>query len=344
MSVKRDYYEILGVSKEASADEIKKAYRKVAMQYHPDRNPGDKAAEEKFKEAAEAYEVLSDTEKKAKYDRFGHSGPQSGNPLWDDLFSAHFNKPRGPRKGPDVRVRVKLTLEEIYNGVKKKFDLGRLEQCTPCGGRGGTNPKTCTTCNGSGTVMQTIDLGFAHSVATSVCPRCNGAGETVETLCSSCNGNGITSILDSFDVTIPEGTVSGAQLMVPGKGNAMRNGLPGDLYISIVEVPHQYYTRQNADLKRTIALTYPQLILGHKMELETIDGGKIRFDIPPYTKVGDIFRLKGKGIKFANTYGNQFIIGDLLLVMDIIIPTSITEEERNLIMELKKVNEKVATN
>ena len=241
-------------------------------------------------------------------------------------------------------MNVKLTLEEIYTGVRKKFNINRREKCTPCNGHGGSNPKLCVTCRGTGTVMQKIDLGFAHTMAPVTCSSCGGHGEIVETPCVSCNGHGFTMIQDSFDVTIPEGMVSGATLVIPGKGEAMRNGTNGDLFIGVIEIPHQYYTRQAADLKRVISLTYPQLVLGHKMEFTTIDGGKIRFDIPAYTKVGDIFRLKGKGMKYANDSGNQVITGDLLLVMDIIIPTSVTEEERNLIIELKKVNEKLATN
>ena len=340
---KRDYYEILEVPKTSSQDEIKKSYRKIAMQYHPDRNPGDKAAEDKFKEAAEAYEVLSDVEKRAEYDKYGHNGSGTSH-LWDDIFNTHFNTAQTIRKGNDLRINVKLTLEEIYTGVKKKFNINRREKCTPCGGHGGSNPKPCMKCGGSGTVMQTIDLGFAHTMSPGTCPKCKGYGDLVDDPCGTCNGNGFVMTTDSFDVTIPEGMVQGARMVVPGKGDAIRNGRNGDLFIGVVEIPHQYYTRQNADLKRTLSLTYPQLILGHKMEFTTIDGGRIRFDIPAYTKVGDIFRLKGKGMKFANPSDNQVEIGDLLLVIDIIIPTSVTEEERNLIIELKKVNEKVATN
>lgn len=340
---KRDYYEILGVPKDATTDQIKKAYRKVAMQFHPDRNPGDKTAEDKFKEAAEAYEILGNVDKRLEYDKFGHGGPQA-RPIWEDLFNAHFTQNPTTRKGGDLKVNVKLTLEEIYTGVRKKFNINRREKCTPCNGHGGSNPKLCVTCRGTGTVMQKIDLGFAHTMAPVTCSSCGGHGEIVETPCVSCNGHGFTMIQDSFDVTIPEGMVSGATLVIPGKGEAMRNGTNGDLFIGVIEIPHQYYTRQAADLKRVISLTYPQLVLGHKMEFTTIDGGKIRFDIPAYTKVGDIFRLKGKGMKYANDSGNQVITGDLLLVMDIIIPTSVTEEERNLIIELKKVNEKLATN
>jgi len=344
---KRDYYEILGVPRDATTDQIKKAFKKKAMEFHPDRNPGDNTAREKFEEAKEAEEVLCDVDKRLQYDKFGHAGPKAQT-IWEDLFNAHFNTHFNntpiSRKGNDLKVNVKLTLEEIYTGVKKKFNINRREKCTSCGGHGGSNPKMCGTCGGSGTVVQTIDLGFAHTMAPGTCPKCNGYGEIIENPCGTCNGNGFVMVSDSFDVTIPEGVAHGVGLIIPGKGDAIRNGVNGDLLIGVIEIPHQYYTRQAADLKRTLALTYPQLILGHKMEFTTIDGGKIRFEIPAHTKVGDIFRLKGKGMKYVNANDNSIITGDLLLVIDIIIPTSITEEERNLIIELKKVNEKVATN
>lgn len=346
---KRDYYEILGVKKDATADEIKKAYRKVAMQFHPDRNPDDKAAEEKFKEAAEANEVLSDTEKRARYDQFGHNA-SNHNPFGDGidldaLFRNSFfgNRQRGPKRGHDIQISVELTLEEIYTGVRKNFKLFRQMTCTPCGGRGGSNPNTCTTCSGTGEIQVPFQMGPMKGTRAHPCQTCGGAGERVDNLCNTCQGHGIVLGEDEIDISIPAGVTGGMGFMIGEKGHAIRAGKTGNLVINITEIPHQIYTRQGADLKRALKLSYHQLILGDKLELDTIDGGKVSFQLPELTEVGRIFKLKGKGIKQFNDTGNAVLTGDLLLVVDIQIPTSITDEEKNLIEQIKKVHEKVAS-
>ena len=200
---KRDYYEVLDIPKDASTDEIKKAFRKKAMEYHPDRNPDNPEAKSKFEEAKEAQEVLIDANKRATYDKFGHVGPQAQRPSWEDFFNRFGNSPTS-RRGNDLKINIKLTLEEIYTGTKKNFNINRHQTCITCGGHGGTNPKQCEKCHGTGTVAQTIDLGFAHTVAPATCPKCSGIGEIVESFCISCNGKGVVSVQDSFDVTIPE--------------------------------------------------------------------------------------------------------------------------------------------
>lgn len=342
---KRDYYEILGVAKDATADQIKKAYRKIAMQYHPDRNPGDKSAEDKFKEAAEANEVLSDAEKRAKYDQFGHN-PPNHNPFGnvDDILNSFFgNRQRQPKRGHDIQVSLELTLEEIYNGVRKNFKLHRHMECSPCGGRGGSNPQTCTTCNGSGQIQVPFEMGFMRGTRAHPCQTCGGAGERVDSLCNNCKGHGIVLGEDDIDITIPAGVTGGMGFMIADKGHAIRGGKTGNLILNITEIPHKLYTRQGVDLKRNLKLSYHQLILGDKIELETIDGSKVGFQLPELTEVGRIFKLKGKGIKQFNETGTTVLTGDLLIVIDIQIPTSITSEEKNLIEEIKKVHEKVAS-
>jgi molecular chaperone DnaJ len=349
MSVKRDYYEILGCKKDATPDELKKAYRKVAMLYHPDRNPGDKAAEEYFKEAAEAYEILSDTEKRAKYDQFGHNAPNhnsfGGGIDIEELFRNAFfgNRQKGPKRGHDIQISLELTLEEINTGVRKKFNVHRQMECTPCGGRGGSNPQTCTTCNGTGQIQVPFDMGFMKGVRAQPCNTCGGAGERVDTLCNSCHGHGIVLGDDEIDITIPAGVVGGMGFLIVEKGHAIRGGKSGNLAVSITEIPHKYYTRQGANLRRTIKLSYHQLILGDSIELDTIDTGKVKFQLPELTEVGRIFKLLGKGIKHLDANTNQTLTGDLLVVIDIQIPTSITPEEKNLVEEIKKVHEKVAS-
>lgn len=343
---KRDYYEVLGVKKDASSDEIKKAYRKVAMQYHPDRNPDDKSAEEKFKEAAEAYEVLSDSDKKSQYDKFGHIGPRAqaesyGDPLKDFFARSGFSGFGQPmqKRGADMQLLIKLTLEEILNGVSKKYKYKRYDNCETCHGKGGTGVKVCPQCQGHGTILERINTNQGAMAMASTCFVCEGSGEIIETSCETCKGEGIKLIDDDVEVNIPAGVMDNMRMALNGKGNSIKGGLAGNLIISIMELPHELYVRSGNDLKHTVKLTYPQLILGDKIEIATIDGTKIRIAIPEYTKVGEILRIQFKGLRQLNSTNR----GDLLLVVDLALPTKVSGREREIIEELKNLDEKVAS-
>ena len=346
---KRDYYEVLGVNKNSTQDEIKKAYRKKSMEHHPDKG-GD---EEVFKEIAEAYDTLSDQEKKEKYDVFGHNAPKGNqgggfNPFdaFSDLFGGGGFNPFGrqqqqqrQRRGQDLNLTVKLTLEEIFNGTTKRFRFRRNESCSTCSGKGGTGKTTCARCQGAGMVNEIINTPIGQIRNTAVCNACEGEGYVVETACTACNSSGVKPIDETVDINIPHGVIDGLKMAMGGKGNAIKNGIPGDLIITMMELPHETFVRTSNDLVINVNLTYPQLVLGDKIEIPTIEGTKIRITVPEYTKVGDRLRIQNKGLKQLNTNNR----GDMNVVVDLYIPKEITPEERDLIEKLKKINEKVAT-
>lgn len=338
---KRDYYEILGVDKNSTQDDIKKAYRKLAMTHHPDKGGDD----ELFKEITEAYDVLSDKDKRHKYDLYGHQEPNRGgayDPMADFLRRsgmAGFNRQNQVNRGPDMQLVVKLTLEEIHNGTTKKYKYQRNDSCTTCSGKGGTGIKVCTTCQGSGVIMEVIRTPFGEIRNAQSCPSCLGEGSTYEHVCNDCSGSGTKLIDDSIELGIPAGVMDGMKMIMQGKGHAAKNAIAGNLIISIMELPHQHFIRVGDDLKIKVKLTYPQLILGDKVETPTIEGGKIKVNLPELSKVGTTLRIPNKGMKQLNGNGR----GDLLFEVDLYIPKTISDEEKDLVIELKKVQDKVAT-
>ena len=359
---KRDYYEVLGVSKSASGDEIKKAYRKVAMQFHPDRNPGDKAAEEQFKEAAEAYEILSDADKKAKYDRFGHQafGPgtgggggfsggagmnmedifsQFGDIFGEGMFGGMFgggggraSRGRGAR-GSNLRVKIKLTYEEMAKGVNKNIKVKKYVPCNVCNGSGAKDKssiQTCPTCHGSGQVKKVSNTFLGQMQTVSTCPTCNGEGSTVTAKCGNCKGEGRVYNEETISIDIPAGVQEGMQLSMSGKGNAgERGGAPGDLLILIEEEAHKDLHRDGLNVAYELHITFPEAAFGTNAEVPTIDG-KAKIKIPPGTQSGKIFRLKGKG--FPEVQGYQR--GDQLIHINVWTPQNLTSEEKNMLEKL----------
>ena len=355
---KRDYYEILGVSKSASADEIKKSYRKVAMQYHPDRNPGDKAAEEKFKEAAEAYEILSDPDKRAQYDRFGHAGvggagargggmnmddifSQFGDIFGDDLFGSFFGggqrgggrqRSRGTR-GSNLRIKLKLNYEEIAKGVSKNIKVKKYVSCTTCSGSGAkdkNSTQTCSTCGGNGQVrrVQNTFLGQMQTVAT--CPDCNGEGSTITAKCGACKGDGRAYGEETVTIDIPAGVQEGMQLNVTGKGNAgERGGSNGDLIILVEEEAHKELYREGLNVAYELHLSFTDAVFGTQAEVPTIDG-RAKIKIPAGTQSGKIFRLKGKGFPAVNSYEK----GDQLIQVSVWTPQQLSAEEKATLEKL----------
>lgn len=355
---KRDFYEILGVSKSASAEEIKKAYRKTAMQYHPDKNPGDKAAEDKFKEAAEAYEILSDENKRRKYDQFGHAGVGSsaqggsgghgpGGFSMDDIFSQFgdifggggggFGGQRGGRRvqrGSNLRVKVKLTLEEIATGVEKKLKVPKNVSCEKCHGTGSSNgsTSTCGTCRGQGQVAQIVNTPLGRMQTATTCPACGGEGQTITDKCKSCHGDGVVRGEEMISVRIPAGVHEGIQLSVNGKGNAgPRGGVPGDLIVVIEEAPHEFLMRDGNNLFYEHHASIPDVALGSSVEIPTLEG-KARIKIEPGTQSGKVLRLKGKGIPDINGYSR----GDLLVNIQVWTPTHLTSDEKKVIEKMKE--------
>jgi molecular chaperone DnaJ len=360
---KRDFYEILGVSKSSSADEIKKAYRKVAMQYHPDRNPGDKEAEDKFKEAAEAYEILSDADKKAKYDRFGHNafGPgtgggashssnmddifsQFGDMFGDDAFGSFFGgggRSRGGggraargQRGSNLRIKIKLNFEEIAKGVNKNVKVKKHVTCTGCGGNGAKDKnsvQTCSACGGSGQVRKLTNtfLGQMQTVAT--CSSCNGEGTTVTAKCGTCKGEGRMYGEETISIDIPAGVQEGMQLSMNGKGNAgERGGSPGDLIIQIEEETHPELQRDGLNVAFDLHLNFVDAVFGTQVEVPTIDG-RAKIKIPAGTQSGKIFRLKGKGFPEVQGYAK----GDQLIYVNIWTPQAVTDEEKAMLEKLQ---------
>jgi len=356
---KRDYYEVLGVNKNASADEIKKSYRKVAMQFHPDRNPGDKAAEEKFKEAAEAYEVLSDADKKAQYDRYGHAGvsgngrgfgggmnmedifSQFGDIFGDDLFGNFFGggqrgrggqRARGIR-GSNLRIKLKLTYEEIAKGVTKNIKVKKHVGCQACQGSGAKDKgsvQNCSTCGGSGQVrrVQNTFLGQMQTITT--CPTCNGEGTTITAKCTVCKGEGRVYGEETVSIDIPAGVQEGMQLNISGKGNAgERGGSYGDLIILIEEEQHKELQREGLNAAYDLHISFTDAVFGTQIEVPTIDG-RAKIKIPPGTQSGKIFRLKGKGFPAVNSYEK----GDQLIHVNVWTPQNLTSEEKALLEKL----------
>lgn len=360
---KRDYYEILGVQRNATADEIKKAYRKVAMQYHPDRNPGDKAAEEKFKEAAEAYEVLSDQDKRAQYDRFGHAGvsggarggygggmnmddifSQFGDIFGEDIFGSFFGgnprgraqggRPRGSR-GSNLRIKIKLNYEEMARGASKTVKVKKYVTCQTCGGNGAKDKnsmQTCGTCGGNGQVRKVTNTFLGQMQTVTTCPTCNGEGTTVTHKCGSCKGEGRVYGEETVTLDIPAGVSEGMQLNLGGKGNAgERGGSPGDLIILIEEEVHEHLQRDGLNVVYDLHISIPDAIFGTNLEVPTIDG-KAKIKIPAGTQSGKIFRLKGKGFPSIN---NSYEKGDQLIHVNVWTPQNLTSEEKSMMEKLQ---------
>ena len=359
---KRDYYEILGVAKSAQADEIKKAYRKVAMQYHPDCNPGDKAAEEKFKEAAEAYEVLSDADKRAQYDRFGHAGvsgngrggagqqsaedifSQFGDIFGEDIFGSFFGagqggtrtrsgqRARGTR-GSNLRIKLKLTYEEIAKGVTKNIKVKKHVSCNTCNGSGAKDKgsvQTCNACGGSGQVRKVTSTFLGQMQTVTTCPTCNGEGSTITAKCPACKGEGRVYGEETVNIDIPAGVQEGMQLSISGKGNAgERGGMPGDLVILIEEEPHKDLVREGLNVAFELHLSFPDAAFGTSLEVPTIDG-RAKIKIPPGTQSGKVFRLKGKGFPAVNSYEK----GDQLVHINVWTPQTLSSEERAVLEKL----------
>lgn len=360
---KRDYYDILGVSKNASADEIKKAYRKVAMQYHPDRNPNDKSAEEKFKEAAEAYEVLSDQDKRAQYDRFGHAGvsggarggqgqgmnmddifSQFGDIFGDDIFGSFFGgqgggrartgKARGSR-GSNLRIKIRMTYEEIAKGATKTVKVKKYVPCSSCGGNGAKDKnavQTCGTCGGNGQVRKVTNTFLGQMQTVTTCPTCNGEGSTITQKCGACKGEGRVYGEETVQMDIPAGVQEGMQLNMSGKGNfGERGGAPGDLIILIEEEPHEYLKREGLNVIYDLYISIPDAIFGCNPEVPTIDG-KAKIKIPAGTQGGRIFRLKAKGFPSIN---NSYERGDQLIHVNVWTPQNLTAEEKQMMEKLQ---------
>jgi molecular chaperone DnaJ len=356
--MKRDFYEILGVSKNASADEIKKAYRKVAMQFHPDKNPGDKSAEDKFKEAAEAYEILSDATKKQRYDQFGHAGVGGasgsgggfggGGMRMEDIFEnfgdvfgeGFFGGNRGGgrargggARGATLRVKIKMNYEEVTKGAHKTIKVKKYVKCTSCSGNGAKDTSSiqnCGTCQGSGQVkrMQNTFLGQMQTVST--CPTCNGDGTQIANKCSSCKGEGRVYGEDTISLDIPAGVQEGMQLSVSGKGNiGERNGASGDLLVIIEEEKHAELVREGLNVLYELHLSFPDAVMGLEAEVPTITG-KAKIKIPAGTQAGKILRLKGKGFPSVNSYEK----GDQLININVWTPQQVTSEEKEMLDKL----------
>lgn len=362
MSSKRDYYEILGVTKSSTSDEIKKAYRKVAMKFHPDRNPGDHTAEEKFKEAAEAYEVLSDSDKRAQYDRFGHSafGPgrgggfsghgmnmddifsQFGDIFGDDMFGSFFSggsrsssrRSRGTR-GSNLRIKIKVNYEEMAKGIAKTIKVKKYVVCNTCGGSGAkdkNSSQTCRTCGGNGQVrrVQNTFLGQMQTVTT--CPDCNGEGSVITSKCTACRGEGRVYGEETVTLDIPAGVQEGMQLSMSGKGNmGERGGGPGDLVILIEEEPHPFLHREGLNVAFDLYISFPEVVFGTNIEVPTIDG-RAKIKIPAGTQSGKIFRLKGKGFPSIESHEK----GDQLIQVNVWTPQTVSEEERIAVESLQE--------
>jgi molecular chaperone DnaJ len=358
---KRDYYEVLGVSKSATAEEIKKAYRQKAIQFHPDKNPGDKASEEKFKEAAEAYEILSSPEKKQRYDQFGHAGMgnQGGfsghNMSMDDIFSAFGDifggggggfsgfggfggGSRGQRvnRGSNLRIKVTLNLSEVANGCEKKLKVKKYVSCESChgsGAKGGSGHTNCTTCKGTGQVTRISNSIFGQIQQSSTCPTCNGEGKIITQKCEKCYGEGLIQGEEVVTIKIPAGVGEGMQLSVGGKGNAARRGgIPGDLLVLISEEEHPELIRDENDLIYNLFLSFPDLALGLTAEIPTIDG-KVKVKIESGTQPEKILRLRGKGIPDVNGYGK----GDLLVKIHAWVPQKLSSEEKKQLERLQQL-------
>jgi molecular chaperone DnaJ len=354
---KRDYYEILGVSKSSSAEEIKKAYRKIAIKYHPDKNPDDPSAEEKFKEAAEAYEILSSPEKKQRYDQFGHQGVGGGfggggGMNMDDIFSQFGDifgggSPfesffgggggrggRAQRRGSNLRIKLKLTLQEIAQGAEKKIKVKRYVACDDCGGNGSKNGaalQNCPVCQGTGQTRKVVNTMLGQMVSTSTCHACHGEGTTISQKCPTCEGEGRVLKEEVISIKVPAGVAEGMQLSMSGKGNAPnRGGIPGDLLILIEEVEDELLKRDGQNIIYELYISFIDAVLGTSLEVPTIEG-KVKIKIEPGTQSGKILRLKEKGLREVNGYSK----GDQLIYVNVWTPQTLSKEEKNLLTTLK---------
>ena len=359
---KRDYYEVLGVTKTSTPEEIKKAYRKMAMKYHPDRNPGDKEAEEKFKEAAEAYDVLSNPDKKACYDQFGHEGLKGmgGGPggfdasdlgsifshfgsIFGDLFGdgggfggfGGFGGERGnvQRRGSDIRINVRLTLEEIAKGCTKKLKIKQQVSCPTCSGSGAKDASsitTCPTCHGTGHVVRTQRTMFGIMQQTAICDACHGTGKVIKNPCPNCRGTGVVSGDEVITINIPAGVANGMQLRERGKGNAAPNGgINGDLLVAITEEDHPIFERDGNNLYLNYYISFPQAALGSEVEIPLLEG-KAKVKLPAGTQSGQVLRLQGKGLPEVNCRN----VGDLIVNVSVWTPKSLSKEEKELLQKL----------
>ena len=360
MSTKRDYYDVLGVDKSADATAIKKAYRKLAMKYHPDKNPGDKEAEEKFKEINEAYEVLSDETKRRNYDQFGHEGVNGqgfggaggfggqGFVGFDDIFGDIFGdmfgggfsgvsrqRRRGPERGADIKQRVNISFEEAAFGKKVQVKINRSEECDQCHGSGakpGTSKKTCPTCHGSGQVQSVQRTPFGNIASTRTCSTCNGEGEVIDSPCSKCHGKGSIRKTKTIEVDIPAGIDNGQMIKLGGQGElGTRGGPRGDLYIEVNVQSHPLFTRDGYDVYLEMPITFAQATLGDKIQVPTLDG-KVEYEVPEGTQTGTVFRLKGKGIPKlkSNVRGDQYV------KVTVEIPKKLNEKQKELVREFAK--------
>ena len=362
---KRDYYEVLGVDKTASEDEIKKAYRKIAIKYHPDRNPGNKEAEEKFKEAAEAYDVLHDPQKRQQYDQFGFAGQGGAGgfggfggasmnmddifSMFGDIFGGHAGGfggfggfgggQRRPQqhRGSDLRLKVKLTLQEISTGVTKKFKVRKDVVCQHCHGSGsadGGASETCPTCHGSGVISHTTQGIFGMMQTQGVCPTCNGEGKIIKNKCHECSGTGVVKGEEVVEINIPAGVIEGMVVNVPGKGNAgRRNGIPGDIQVFIEEEPNDTFVRDGNDLIYNLLLDFPTAALGGDVEIPTIEGTRLRVKIEPGTQPGKTLRLRSKGLPAVQGYGSGK--GDMVVNISIYVPKTLSRDEKKSLEKMK---------
>ena len=362
---KRDYYEVLGVGKQATDDEIKKAYRKIAIKYHPDRNPGNKEAEEKFKEAAEAYSVLSDKQKRQQYDQFGFDGPNMGGGFggfggaggfsMDDIFSMFGDvfggrggfsgfggfggggAQRAQYRGSDLRLKVRLSLQEVATGVTKKFKVKKDVVCQHCHGSGaqaGSSATTCPTCNGNGYTVKTVRSILGMMQTQSECPTCHGEGKVIKNKCPHCTGTGIVKGEEVVEINIPAGVAEGMVVNVPGKGNAApHNGVNGNIQVFIEEEPNDTFIRDNQDIIYNLLLDFPTAALGGEVEIPTIDGKKVRVKIEAGTQPGKTLRLRGKGLPAVQGYGNGQ--GDLVVNISVYVPKTLERHERQMLEQLR---------
>ena len=356
---KRDYYEVLGVGRNASPEEIKKAYRKLALQFHPDRNPGNKDAEEKFKEAAEAYEVLGDAQKRQRYDQFGHEGMRGtdfrpftdvndifstfgdifgggfGGSIFDEMFGTQTRQRRGSAAsaGSDLKIRLKLTLEEISTGVEKKLKIKKWKTCDTCGGTGARSSQgmiTCPVCKGTGEIRQVSRSVFGQFVNIATCQNCNGEGKVIKEPCQTCRGDGRVQGETTIKVSIPAGVTDGNYIPLRGEGNVgKRGGPPGDIIVLIEEEPHSIFTRNGDDVILDLLVSYPEAALGADVEVPTLTG-RAKLRVEPGTQSGKVLRMRDKGIPHLNSFGR----GDQLVRVNVWVPTTLTGSERAQISQL----------
>ena len=359
---KKDYYEILGLGKNATQEEIKKAYRKLAMQFHPDRNPGDKQAEENFKEAAEAYEVLSSEEKRAKYDRYGHSGLKSdpnfhgfsnvndifshfsdifgGSSIFDEFFGGSQQQRSRQRAqgqpGSDLKISLKLTLEEIATGTTKKVKIKKYNKCSSCSGTGAKSSasfKTCSVCNGTGEIRQVSRSIFGQFVNIAPCNNCSGTGKIISEPCTTCSGDGRVQDESTIKINVPAGVFDGNYMTLRGEGNAGKNGgSAGDIIVLFEELPHQYFTRDGDNVIHELFISYPEAVLGTEVEVPTLNG-RAKLKIDSGTQPGKFLKMREKGIQHLNSHG----AGDQLVKINIHVPRNVTAKEKEMLKELQKL-------